>query len=129
MPVVNEFVKTGKYRPAPQVVVSRRLSFAIHRQALGGCPPGPLSWSSGAGGTGGVRQYPRDAWPQQELPRRQALDHVDFDLRFGEVQALVGQNGAGKSTFIEIIAGSFGRTRARSSSVAMSSLPLTPRVP
>ncbi len=31
---------------------------------------------------------------------------MDFDLRFGEVQALVGQNGAGKSTFIEIIPGS-----------------------
>jgi ABC-type sugar transport system ATPase subunit len=35
-----------------------------------------------------------------------ALDKVEFDLKFGEVQALVGQNGAGKSTFIEIIAGS-----------------------
>ena len=35
-----------------------------------------------------------------------ALDSVEFDLKFGEVQALVGQNGAGKSTFIEIIAGS-----------------------
>ena len=39
-------------------------------------------------------------------PGVQALDAVDFDLRQGEVQALVGQNGAGKSTFIEIIAGS-----------------------
>ncbi|MGA2765484.1 MAG: sugar ABC transporter ATP-binding protein [Spirochaetia bacterium] len=35
-----------------------------------------------------------------------ALDTVDFDLRKGEVQALVGQNGAGKSTFVEIVAGS-----------------------
>jgi ABC-type sugar transport system ATPase subunit len=39
-------------------------------------------------------------------PGVQALDAVDFELRRGEVQALVGQNGAGKSTFIEIIAGS-----------------------
>lgn len=39
-------------------------------------------------------------------PGVQALDAVDFGLRYGEVQALVGQNGAGKSTFIEIIAGS-----------------------
>jgi ribose transport system ATP-binding protein len=39
-------------------------------------------------------------------PGVQALDKVDFDLRQGEVHALVGQNGAGKSTFIEIIAGS-----------------------
>jgi ribose transport system ATP-binding protein len=42
----------------------------------------------------------------KSYPGVQALDKVDFDLRFGEVQALVGQNGAGKSTLIEIIAGS-----------------------
>jgi ABC-type sugar transport system ATPase subunit len=42
----------------------------------------------------------------KSYPGVQALDGVDFDLGFGEVQALVGQNGAGKSTFIEIIAGS-----------------------
>ena len=39
-------------------------------------------------------------------PGVQALDNVDFELRHGEIQALVGQNGAGKSTFIEILAGS-----------------------
>jgi ABC-type sugar transport system ATPase subunit len=39
-------------------------------------------------------------------PGVRALDSVDFDLRAGEAQALVGQNGAGKSTFIEIVAGS-----------------------
>jgi len=39
-------------------------------------------------------------------PGVKALDGVDFDLQYGEVQALVGQNGAGKSTFVEIIAGS-----------------------
>ncbi len=42
----------------------------------------------------------------KSYPGVQALDAVDFDLRYGEVQGLVGQNGAGKSTFIEIIAGS-----------------------
>jgi ribose transport system ATP-binding protein len=42
----------------------------------------------------------------KSYPGVQALDSVDFDLGYGEVQALVGQNGAGKSTFIEIIAGS-----------------------
>ncbi len=42
----------------------------------------------------------------KSYPGVQALSDVDFDLRYGEVQALVGQNGAGKSTFIEIIAGS-----------------------
>jgi rhamnose transport system ATP-binding protein len=34
-----------------------------------------------------------------------ALKGVSFDLRAGEVHALVGENGAGKSTFIKIITG------------------------
>ena len=35
----------------------------------------------------------------------QALKGVSFDLRRGEVHALVGENGAGKSTFIKIVTG------------------------
>ncbi|MEW5814984.1 MAG: ATP-binding cassette domain-containing protein [Spirochaetota bacterium] len=42
----------------------------------------------------------------KSYPGVQALEGIDFDLKLGEVQALVGQNGAGKSTFVEIIAGS-----------------------
>lgn len=34
-----------------------------------------------------------------------ALENVSFDLRAGEVHALVGENGAGKSTFIKILTG------------------------
>src|ERR1700722_3365546 len=34
-----------------------------------------------------------------------ALDHVDFDVRRGEVPALLGHNGAGKSRLIKILAG------------------------
>src|SRR5260370_14316270 len=34
-----------------------------------------------------------------------ALDHVDFDVNRGEVHALLGQNGVGKSTLIKILAG------------------------
>lgn len=34
-----------------------------------------------------------------------ALNHVDLDIRSGEVHALVGENGSGKSTFIKILAG------------------------
>lgn len=34
-----------------------------------------------------------------------ALDHVSLDFRRGEVHAIVGENGAGKSTMIKIIAG------------------------
>jgi ABC-type sugar transport system ATPase subunit len=33
------------------------------------------------------------------------LKNVDFDLRPGEIHAVVGENGAGKSTFIKIISG------------------------
>lgn len=35
----------------------------------------------------------------------QALDNVDFELRRGEIHALVGENGAGKSTMMRILAG------------------------
>ena len=34
-----------------------------------------------------------------------ALSHVDFTLRKGEIHALMGENGAGKSTFIKVITG------------------------
>jgi ABC-type sugar transport system ATPase subunit len=33
------------------------------------------------------------------------LADLDFDLRPGEIRALVGENGAGKSTFIKILSG------------------------
>ena len=35
----------------------------------------------------------------------QALKSVDFDLQAGEIHALIGENGAGKSTFIKILTG------------------------
>ena len=34
-----------------------------------------------------------------------ALKEVDFDLRMGAVNVLVGENGAGKSTMMKVIAG------------------------
>lgn len=37
----------------------------------------------------------------------QALDSIDFDLRPGEVRALLGINGAGKSTFVKILSGHY----------------------
>ncbi|EXX85736.1 D-ribose transporter ATP-binding protein [Paenibacillus darwinianus] len=39
------------------------------------------------------------------FPGVKALDHVKFQLKPGEIHALMGENGAGKSTFIKIITG------------------------
>jgi len=39
------------------------------------------------------------------FPGVRALDNVAFELERGEVHALVGENGAGKSTFIHVLAG------------------------
>ena len=38
-------------------------------------------------------------------PGTRALDDVDFDVRMGAVNVLVGENGAGKSTLMKVIAG------------------------
>jgi rhamnose transport system ATP-binding protein len=39
------------------------------------------------------------------FPGVKALDRVDFQLKEGEIHALMGENGAGKSTFIKVITG------------------------
>ena len=39
------------------------------------------------------------------FPGVRALDQVQFNLRPGEIHALMGENGAGKSTFIKVIMG------------------------
>ena len=39
------------------------------------------------------------------FPGVKALNKVQFDLRAGEIHALMGENGAGKSTFIKVIMG------------------------
>ena len=39
------------------------------------------------------------------FPGVQALSHVDFSVRRGEIHCLVGENGAGKSTLMKILSG------------------------
>ena len=39
------------------------------------------------------------------FPGVKALNKVEFDLYPGEIHALMGENGAGKSTFIKVIMG------------------------
>jgi len=41
----------------------------------------------------------------KRFPGVVALDHVDFEVARGEIVALVGENGAGKSTVMKILAG------------------------
>ena len=42
-----------------------------------------------------------------------ALDKIQFDLRKGEIHSLLGENGAGKSTMIKILAGFIHRQKDR----------------
>ena len=46
----------------------------------------------------------------KEFPGVKALSNVDLDIRKGEVHALVGENGAGKSTIIKILMGVYTKT-------------------
>jgi ABC-type sugar transport system ATPase subunit len=39
------------------------------------------------------------------FPGVRALEGIDFDLKPGEIHALMGENGAGKSTFVKILSG------------------------
>jgi len=41
----------------------------------------------------------------KDFPGVRALDHVNFELKRGEIHSLVGENGAGKSTLIKVFTG------------------------
>ena len=43
----------------------------------------------------------------KRFPGVNTLDHVNFQLRPGEVHVLLGENGAGKSTLIKVLSGAY----------------------
>src|SRR5579863_677664 len=56
-----------------------------------------------------------------ESPGRLVLDHIDFALQEGEIVAILGKSGSGKSTFLRVLAGltppSEGRVAYRGNTV------------
>jgi len=41
------------------------------------------------------------------------LEDIDFDLRAGEIHTILGENGAGKSTFLKILSGVYSKDRGQ----------------
>jgi ABC-type sugar transport system ATPase subunit len=54
---------------------------------------------------GNVDAVSSRAWREQKLPGVVALKNLDLDLYAGEVVAICGANGAGKSTFARLLSG------------------------
>ncbi len=63
---------------------------------------------------------------RKHYPGVLALDGVDFSLAAGEVRALIGKNGAGKSTFVKILSGA---TLADSGTLTVQGRPAVIRSP
>ncbi|MEW5919364.1 MAG: sugar ABC transporter ATP-binding protein [Bacillota bacterium] len=56
----------------------------------------------------------------------QALQNVSFDLKKGEIMGLVGENGAGKSTIIKILAGAYKKDEGE---IYLEGKPFNPKDP
>lgn len=62
----------------------------------------------------------------KRFPGVTALDYVDLTVALGEIHALVGQNGAGKSALIKILSGAY---TADAGEMRLSGVPYKPRTP
>ncbi|GCF92184.1 sugar ABC transporter ATP-binding protein [Enterococcus florum] len=62
----------------------------------------------------------------KEFPGVKALDSVKINLRKGEVHALMGENGAGKSTMIKVMTGVYPKT---SGTISLNGETIEPQTP
>jgi inositol transport system ATP-binding protein len=62
----------------------------------------------------------------KRFPGVQALDNVGFEIQSGEIHGLIGENGAGKSTFIKIVGGAY---HADSGTIKLDGEPFLPLNP
>lgn len=62
----------------------------------------------------------------KEFPGVKALDDVKLNLRKGEVHALMGENGAGKSTMIKVMTGVYPKT---SGTILLNGKEIEPQTP
>ena len=70
-----------------------------------GVPSPGSADTAGTATAGGGDVVLRAAGVSKSYGGVQALKSVDFELRAGEIHALIGENGAGKSTFVKILTG------------------------
>jgi monosaccharide-transporting ATPase len=63
----------------------------------------------------------------KEFPGVKALEAVDLTVQAGEIHALMGENGAGKSTFIKVLTGVFPRDAGETQLEGKLIAPRSPR--
>ena len=103
--------EAGRFRGAGQDGEKRGGDPAVHgAHDIGWRPPAGVKYAPARGRRDpGRAPLLRLRGIRKAYPGVVALDGVDFDLRAGEVHVLLGENGAGKSTFVRILSGATTR--------------------
>ncbi|MFE6986396.1 ABC transporter ATP-binding protein [Streptomyces griseus] len=101
-PPIVELGRAAGWSPLPLSVRDARRAARPLRTALEGTPPPPVRAAPDAPGTDLLRAR-RITVAYRGVP---AVREVDLDLRAGEVTALMGRNGSGKSSLLWALQGS-----------------------
>jgi ABC-2 type transport system ATP-binding protein len=86
----------GVSRAAGEIMTAPELNPPAHDKSAGKAP-GEVVVS-----VRGLTKVFKDFWNR---PKARAVDHVDFEVRRGEVFGLLGPNGSGKSTTVKLLLG------------------------